>query len=1173
MDALRFKIKRRQHLKRPIKNYWLTRVIILLFMLQTSTANAVPTMVIPQVSLIMSNPIHPQVLILIGNSQSMDGTLSGAIMTGSGSLSSSLSSLNNSSSPVNYTVPTGFTPPVQAANSSGLAPYTVTQNGHLVDNGPSRLNVAKAGVQAIIQAYMQSTDFALATYSTSGASTYNTWVYYMSPQTSNFAFTNTQVTGNRYISNPCYNYSSDSSTIASNCSSIASIFGSSLVSSSLYMQIGESSDDPSINDVLYAGSGFPGIFLTYSGPSPASPYPPSFSLSNYNNGSVLVSYQKSAPNIGSFGTSPTNAGFVPYSPQVIYSQRGFGYYGSQSANTGTILVPMTTAGTNPTTSSVTTAINAFLPYLLPETNSSSTTEIKDIATQSPTAGLLAKANSYLSTLGTTSGNGCPQKKYVILISDGLPTEDLNGKSWPPLGSAAATGYGVTATFNTDGSLKSTNDQALTDAINNIKTLNSNGILTYVIGLGAGVDPTVNSQAAATLTAMAVAGGTNNYYPATNPTALVNDLNNIMVSIQNGSFTTSAASVSSTQLSSGAVEYIASFVSNDTPHQDWTGNLQAISLNATTGFPTSTAIWAAQGLLDSLVAGTGWASSRLIATWNPATTAGVPFEWASLSTTQQSQLQPSDTLGQNRLQYLRGNTALEAQNGGTFRNRSHILGDIIDSQVVYVGPPQGAIQASSYTSFVSAQKNRQSMLYVGANDGMLHAFNASTGKELFAFIPNAVFANLYNLTTPLYNQSHLFFVDGSPQSGDVQFTDNSWHTLVVSGENAGGKSIFALDVTNPTNINSETILAQAVLWEFTDSDLGLTYSAPQIAEVGSSSSTPLTFAVFFGNGYNNPNNNAVLYAVNPQTGALLTKINLCSAVPSACNANTPQGLSSVTVANSNGLQGVPITVVYAGDLQGNLWAVDVTDPSPANWAARLLFQARDASGNAQPITTPPVVTLNPNYPRRQGPFIMFGTGQLIVEADLLNTNTQSIYGVWDKPLANTTFSRSNLQQQTLTQVSPTQSGLSETILTVTSNTINWLSQDGWFVDLPIAGQRTITNPILLNGAFIATLNTPPLTACSGSFSSMLLELNYATGGAFPKAHLDIAGNGNLNNQPKINGSNPVGMSLSNSYANAPTFVGVNKNGNAVINTTLSNGTQSSVINPNNAARKIGWWQLQ
>ena len=190
---------------------------------------------------------------------------------------------------------------------------------------------------------MQSTDFALATYTTSGAQTYNTWVYYMSPQTGNFAFTNSPVAGNRYITNPCYNYSSSSSTISSNCSSIAGFFGSALVSSSLYMQIGASSDDPAINDILYAGSGFPGIFLTYQGPSPSTPYPPNFSLTNYNNANVSVAYSKSLPNIGNFSTSPTNAGFVPYSPQVMYALRGFGYYGSQTANTGTIRVPMTSA--------------------------------------------------------------------------------------------------------------------------------------------------------------------------------------------------------------------------------------------------------------------------------------------------------------------------------------------------------------------------------------------------------------------------------------------------------------------------------------------------------------------------------------------------------------------------------------------------------------------------------------------------------------------------------------------------------------------------------------------------------------------------------------------------------------------------------------------------------------
>lgn len=1135
-------------------------------------------MIIPQISLIMASPIHPQVLILIGNSQSMDGTLSGAIMTGSGSLSSDLRSLNSSSSPVNYVVPSGFTPPVQALDGNGTAPYTVAQNGRLVDNSPSRLNVAKAGVSAIIKAYMQSTDFGLATYNTSSVQTYNTWAYFMSPNNQNFNFTNTKVTEKQYVNNPCYQHLNASSTVASNCAAIAAYYNFTIndqkITNNQYIEVGASSDDPSINDVLYTSGSLPGTFLTYSGPNPSTPYPPNFSLANYNNGSIAVSYRLSAPSIGGFGTSPTNAGYVPYSPQVMYSRRGFGYYGNQSASTGTVLVPMSSAGTSPTNTSVTNAINLFLPYLLPETNSKATTEIKSSAVQSPIAGLLNTANSYLSTLAVTSGNGCPHKKFVILISDGLPTEDLSGKFWPPLGSAAAAGYSITATFNTDGSLNTTNNQALTDAITKIRTLNTNGVYTYIIGLGAGVDPSINPQAAATLTAMAVAGGTNSYYPATSPDSLVTSLNSIMISIQNGAFTTSAASVSSTQLNNNSIEYLASFISNDLPYLDWTGSLVALSLDPITGFPTNTIIWSAKAKLDLLVAGSGWSNTRLIATWNPVATAGAPFEWNNISNAQQSELQPSDSQGKSRLEYLRGNAALEIRNGGTFRNRSHILGDINNSQVIYVGPPQESYLASSYITFAKAQSNRQSMLYVGANDGMLHAFSATTGNELFAFIPNAVFRNLYNLTANLYNQSHLFFVDGSPQSGDVQFSDSSWHTVLVGGENAGGKSIYALDITSPTfNSSSEAALAQSVLWEFTDADLGLTYSAPQIAQIGTGSSTPLTFAAFFGNGYNSPNNNAVFYAVNPQTGNLLAKINLCTTVPSACNASQPQGLSSVAVANVNGIQGEPITVVYVGDLQGNLWAINVTNQTPANWTARLLFQAQDSAGNAQPITTTPVITLNPNYPRHPGLFVMFGTGRLLTASDLLNTQTQTIYGIWDNPQASSTLTRSNLQQQTLSQLSAAQSGISVPILTVTATSINWSSLAGWYADLPIPGQRTITNPTILNGAYISTLNTPPLSSCGIQFTSTLLELNYQTGGSFLQPQLDIAGNGTLNNQRLYNGGYAVGIQLSNSYANAPTVLGANKNNNKVILITQSNGQQSPVINPNNSPRKIGWWQLQ
>jgi type IV pilus assembly protein PilY1 len=493
--------------------------------------------------------------------------------------------------------------------------------------------------------------------------------------------------------------------------------------------------------------------------------------------------------------------------------------------------------------------------------------------------------------------------------------------------------------------------------------------------------------------------------------------------------------------------------------------------------------------------------------------------------------------------------------------------------VYVGPPNEAYLTDSYKTFVTAYKNRNPMLYVGGNDGMLHAFNASTGVEVFSFIPNAMFSNLINLTSTLYNQSHLFFVNGSPQSRDVQFSDSSWHTLLVGGENAGGNSIFALDITNAATFGSESSVASAVLWEFNDADMGLSYSQPQIAQIGLNNANPATFAVFFGNGYNSPNNKSILYAINPQTGAIIKKIDLCAAVSGSCDVDLPQGLSSVAVANKDGIQGQPITNVYAGDLQGNLWSVDVSASDPSSWSVRLLFQAKDSTGVIQPITSTPIVSLHPNYPRKQGTFILFGTGRLLTTSDLLNTQTQTVYGIWDKPLTSSSFLRANLQQQTLTLVNKATSGLSSNVLTATTNLINWNTQVGWYSDLAIAGQRIITNADLVNGAFIATLNTPPLSLCGTGFSSMLLELNYMNGGAFTTAQIDINGDGAFNSSDQYSGLYVVGIGLSDSYATAPNVLGPNQNDNMVILITQSNGTQSTILSPNNSPTEVGWWEIQ
>ena len=184
-------------------------------------AIAVATIVLPappptptsisQLPLTIAVPSHPQILFAIGNSESMDGNLSGAILAGSGSLGTSLSALQNSSSPLNFTIPAGFTPPV-TPTATGTAPYTVTVSGNLVDNSPSRLNVAKGGLAAVLTTFMSNADFALMDYSTGGATLYTTWVYEMSPTAGSFVFTGTQGAGNRYVTNPCYNYPTSTAT-------------------------------------------------------------------------------------------------------------------------------------------------------------------------------------------------------------------------------------------------------------------------------------------------------------------------------------------------------------------------------------------------------------------------------------------------------------------------------------------------------------------------------------------------------------------------------------------------------------------------------------------------------------------------------------------------------------------------------------------------------------------------------------------------------------------------------------------------------------------------------------------------------------------------------------------------------------------------------------------------
>ena len=1129
---------------------------------------ATPLVSISNSPLTLVSPAHPQVLLAIPNSQSVDGDLSGAIMTGSG-MSAVPSQLNASSSPVDFTVPSGFTPPVTGGAAGSSQPYTATCGAYLCDNSASRLNVAKQSIQAILDSFVGNTDFGLLDYSTGGPALYSTWLYVMS-NTGGFTFSATNTPApplGEYINNPCYNVPTGNS-VYTDCNNMVGLLGSQLLSMP-YMLVQFSSDDPTVNDVLYAG-GLSPVCLVYGNTNPTTPFPPYRSLAQYNSGNITVSYPSEinacAPTVG-----PTNAGFVPYQPQTMYIQRGFGYYvNSQSATTGNLILTLQSAGNNPTPAQIQTVINKFAPYLQPETNNTGTSEIKALAVQSPMAGLLSKALAYFNT-NPASSNGCPPQRYVIMITDGLPTEDLDGNSWPPLGSQSAAGYGITATFNADGSLNSTNDQALTDTISQLTALagSANPVKTYIIGVGAGVDPTQNPQAAATLTAMAVAGQTGNYYAATSPAQVALDMTAILTAIQAANMSTSSAAVNSTGLKAGAVAYQAQFTSADTPYQDWTGNLVAYPILSNGSVNTTTPSWASQTQLDTQTPAT-----RIIATWNPVSASGVPFEWGSgsgitQSTTLGLDLGSTDVTIQNVVAYLRGDHSQEIHNGGSYRDRSHVLGDIVDSNPLFVGPPNGPYQDPSYVSFELAQANRASVIYVGADDGMLHAIDPATGDEKFAYVPNGVFTNVVRLTKPTYNQQHQFFVDGSPTSGDVQFSDNSWHTLLVGGLNAGGNSIYALDVTDPAAITSESTLASDVLWEFTDPYLGFTYSQPFIARTNVTGSN---FVVFFGSGYNNSNGKPYLYAVNAQTGALLARIDLCASVtPNPCNASLPNGLSSPVALNSGGALSLPDDTVYAGDLQGNLWKVNIANATPASWSVQLLFQARDTSNNPQPITTAPVVSLHPNFPRDLGTIVYFGTGQLLGTPDLSTTSTQTFYGVWDKPGLSLVATRSNLVQQTLS--APTAGPSGTIVRTVTSAPIDWTTKLGWYEDLSISGERVVANPRLENQAVVFTTYVPSTNSCAVGGQSWLLAVNYKNGGSFPNPELDLNNDGKLDSGDQVGGSNPVGLYLGTVYSASPTIISASLGDvKAVKLVSESNGMIKSVGQAGSPNQRESWREI-
>lgn len=481
------------------------------------------------------------------------------------------------------------------------------------------------------------------------------------------------------------------------------------------------------------------------------------------------------------------------------------------------------------------------------------------------------------------------------------------------------------------------------------------------------------------------------------------------------------------------------------------------------FPDVVAGWQGKSTADRLDELTSAdIDNRLVLSWSDETNKGIPFKWTSAaaigySTAQKLALlgvtsgdtteDPLKTQGQNIVNYIRGDRSLEGTTTAKpLRERFSRQGDIVNSEIWYTGRPISNY-GMGYSSFVTAQKNRTPVLYVGGNDGMLHGFSATDGKELIAYVPRGVVSGLKDLTDKDYQ--HRYYVDGSPMTGDIKDGAN-WKTMLVGALGAGGKGYFVLNVTNPSSFGT-TAVADLVVMDRTrakgeaapdcsvlsgtakadcltaveeDKDIGNIVAQPGRNPANLQEATQITrmnngrWAAVMGNGYNSANQRPVLLVQYLDgTDKKLMRIQATTAATGSGNAND-NGLASPALIDLNG--DGKTDVVYAGDNLGNLWKFDLTSTDETKWKVAFgdnkpLFTARGpvkltdtTRGQVQPITAPPIVRANDRSMTVGsgasaktvpigGMMVAFGTGRNLTANDRrtdITQNVQTLYSVLD-----------------------------------------------------------------------------------------------------------------------------------------------------------------------------------
>src|SRR5450830_256955 len=625
-----------------------------------------------------------------------------------------------------------------------------------------------------------------------------------------------------------------------------------------------------------------------------------------------------------------------------------------------------------------------------------------------------------------------------------------------------------------------------------------------------------------------------------------------------------------------------------------------------------------------------ANARSIISWSPTSLTGIPFQSGSLNTAQLNALgspgSGSDTPA-NRIAYLRGDRTNEINSSGVgpYRARTGVLGDIVNSSPVWVGGPtvptvlpindsltgKALTGYSSYLAFAKSYASRTNVVYAGANDGMLHGFRASNqndGKEVLAYIPNAVVNSIHSSNTSLDytspSYSHNAYVDATPGVVSLYYA-NAWHTWLVGGLGAGGNQngtintvnsvgngvLYALDITDPSSFQ-ESNAAKLVIGEWSSSTITCSNDSTCKSKLGNIFGTPVVrllhdgnWAVIFGNGRNSANGTAGIFVMSINAGTGAIKFNYFDTKSgSTSNINW---IDFITPADLD-VDGV-VDYVYAGDAYGQLWRLDLTSNDPTKWVmgSKPIF----TTPSGQPITTKVLVSSVQQSKGNSRLVLNFGTGvqfpQTLTSGATYASGTQSLYGIWDWDMtawnalssidyatlsAPQTITTSNLATQTITSYSGGTGSVSG-YRTVTQNAVCWSgsktcsgtnSQFGWQMSLPTSGEQIIYSPVIQNGGLFVNTTIPAvnqvLSCVTQPASGFTMALAPDTGGAPVSSYFATAALNAGISAPA--GSVIAGLGLSGT--GTPTFVTTTgKSSNSGGTGSTGSISQQYMINQNNS----------